>query len=251
MPKIYEVIANDLRTQINTGELRPGDRLPSAADLRAQYGGARATIRRAIDELVAERLVTSTQGRAPIVRERPKLALRQTGATYRNRQATGKSNFNAEVEAQGRRPRQKILDVLEVPAADDIAHLLGVEPGSNVLLRRRLFLIDDEPAQLVDGYYDPELVSGTRIAEARPIRGGVQGVIEDPEGPIRRRVVQFVEEIDIRMPNPHEKQSLDIPVGVPLARVLRTAYDTVGLPVEVLDSRIPADRHTFRYEIAV
>ena len=48
-----------------------------------------------------------------------------------------------------------------------------------------------------------------------------------------------------------EIDMLDIPSGVPVAKVTRTAYDSAGDALEVQESVIPCDRHTFRYVIDV
>ncbi|WP_129306580.1 GntR family transcriptional regulator [Streptomyces sp. L2] len=47
----YEQIMTDLLEQIRRGELPPGTRLPSEADLADKYGVARGTVRRAVREL--------------------------------------------------------------------------------------------------------------------------------------------------------------------------------------------------------
>jgi GntR family transcriptional regulator len=247
----FRRVADELRTEILRGDLQPGAKLPSEHQLAERFSVTRATVRKGIALLKAEGLVIAHQGKGAFVRERPHVNLRQTGANYRRNRNTGVSNFNAEAAAQGQRAKQVILEVDEVPAPGEVSSRLGVEPGELVVVRRRLFTIDDSPMQLVDGYYEAPLARGTRIAEARPIRGGVNAVIEDPEGPIGRRIVQFIEDIDIRMPTPVEKERLEIPPGVPLARVIRTAYDASGAPLEVLDSLIPCDRHIFRYVIDV
>lgn len=247
----FKRVANELRAEILRGDLPPGAKLPSENVLKDRFGVTRVTVRKGIAVLRSEGLVTSHQGKGAFVRERPHVKMLQTGSVYRERRATGVSNYNAEAAAQGQKAKQHIREVVEVPAPDDVASLLGLAPGAPVLLRRRLFTVDGTPMQTCDGYYEPELVAGTPIAEPRPIRGGVHSVIEDPDGPIGRRIVQFVEDIDVRMPYPHEVQQLDIPAGVPLARVLRTAYDPSGKALEVLDSRVPCDRHTFRYVIDV
>lgn len=64
-------------------------------------------------------------------------------------------------------------------------------------------------------------------------------------------MTQFVEDLDIRMPTPGESTTLNIPPGVPVVRVLRTAYDNHGTAIEVLDSILPADRYLFRYVIDI
>ena len=51
-------IAERLRLRIQSGELRPGDLLPTAADLATRHGVHAKTVRRATDQLRAEGLVT-------------------------------------------------------------------------------------------------------------------------------------------------------------------------------------------------
>ncbi|MFG3577002.1 winged helix-turn-helix domain-containing protein [Micromonospora chersina] len=65
----YERIANDIRTQIRTGELKPGDKLPSISELCAQYGVSTQVIRSAMLILRAEGLVEGHQGRGVYVRD--------------------------------------------------------------------------------------------------------------------------------------------------------------------------------------
>lgn len=247
----FKRVANELRTEILRGDLAPGAKLPSENTLAERFGVTRVTVRKGIALLRSEGLVITHQGKGAFVRERPNVSLRQTGTNYRERRATGVSNYNAEAAAQGQRARQVIREVAETPAGEEVASRLGVEAGTPVLARRRLFTVDGSPMQLVDGYYDFDLVAGTPIAEPRLIRGGVNAVLEDPTGPIRRRIVQFVEDLDVRMPTPDETEQLEIPSGVPIARVIRTAYDSSGKALEVLVSLVPCDRHVFRYVIDV
>lgn len=64
----YRRIAADLRTLIETGELRPGDALPSEAALVERYGVARGTARHALAELEGAGLVESIHGKGRFVR---------------------------------------------------------------------------------------------------------------------------------------------------------------------------------------
>jgi GntR family transcriptional regulator len=247
----FKRVANELRAEILRGDLAPGDKLLSENELAARFAVTRATVRKGIALLRMEGLVTTQQGKGAFVRERPHVKMLQVGSIYRERRATGVSNYNAEAAAQGQQAKQTITEVSEVPAPKEIAKRLEVEVGELVVVRRRLATVDDSPMQLMDGYYERDLVAGTSITEPRPIKGGANAVIEDPDGPIGRRIVQFVEDLDIRMPQPFEAEQLDIPAGVPIARILRTAYDSSGKALEVLDSRVPTDRHVFRYVIDV
>ncbi|WP_405615279.1 GntR family transcriptional regulator [Streptomyces sp. NBC_01508] len=248
---LYRKIADDLRASILSGELPPGEKLRSENELKDQYGTTRVTVRKALALLKADGLLVSEQGKGVFVRPRPNVQMLTTGANFRERRKTGVSNFNAEAVAQGLRPEQRILSVETVPAPAEIASRLEVAADTAVIVRRRAFFVNDEPMQLVDGYYPAELFSGTALEDPRRIRGGVSRLIEDPDGPVKQRITRFVEELDIRMPTPAETEALKIPPGVPLARVFRAAHVTVGRVVEVLDSRIPCDRHGFRYVIDV
>jgi GntR family transcriptional regulator len=247
----YERVANELRAEILRGDLAPGVKLPSENELKDRYGVMRTTIRKSIALLRMEGLVTSYQGKGSFVRERPHVSMRQTGSIYRARRSTGESNYNAEAKAQGQRPEQVLREVVETGAPEKVADRFGIEPGAPVIVRRLLCTVDEQPMLLCDSYYERSLAAGTPLAEGKRIKGGANSFIEDPEGPVGRRIVQFIEDLDVRMPYPHETELLDIPTGVPVARVMRTAYDSAGDVLEVLDSIVPCDRHTFRYVIDV
>ena len=60
-----------LLSQIGSGELRPGDRLPTERELSEAFGSGRATIRRTLDALEAEGLLTREVGRGTFVRAVP------------------------------------------------------------------------------------------------------------------------------------------------------------------------------------
>jgi Bacterial regulatory proteins, gntR family len=59
---IYRTIAEDLRRQIEAGELRPGQQLLTENELRDYYGASRNTIRDAIKWLVTRGLVETRPG---------------------------------------------------------------------------------------------------------------------------------------------------------------------------------------------
>ena len=65
----YKTIAAALRQRIALGEFEPGTLLPSEAELSAEYGVSRNTLRRALTELEAERLITVLPGRGRAVAE--------------------------------------------------------------------------------------------------------------------------------------------------------------------------------------
>jgi GntR family transcriptional regulator len=247
----YQDIVDELRASILDGQLAAGERLPSENELAERYGTSRPTVRRAIALLKAEGLVNTEQGRGAFVRPKPHVRLLLSGEAFRRHRRAGVSGFNAQVEEQGQRPEQRLLEVGWTAAPREVALRLDVDEDARVLVRRRLFVVNDEPVALCDSYYPAGLAEGTRIAERERIAGGVYGLIEDPSGPIRRRLRRSVDDVVCRMPTPDEVAVLQLAPGVPVVRTLRTVYDSDGATVEVQDTVAAADKHQFRYEVAM
>ena len=69
MPHIadYHRIADDIRARITSGELRPGDQLPSIAELRRQYGVSSTPVKNALLVLQTEGHTEGRQGRGVFV----------------------------------------------------------------------------------------------------------------------------------------------------------------------------------------
>ncbi|MFC9791352.1 GntR family transcriptional regulator [Streptomyces sp. NPDC057695] len=68
MPTLRDTIAEDLRTQIATGDLKPGGRLPSEPKLATHYKVSTPTIRQALALLQAEGLIEKAHGKGNFVR---------------------------------------------------------------------------------------------------------------------------------------------------------------------------------------
>lgn len=60
---IYIQLADELRNAINSGEIKPGDKLPSESEMQKKYGVARLTVREALSVLVNEGLLEKMHGK--------------------------------------------------------------------------------------------------------------------------------------------------------------------------------------------
>ena len=58
----YQRVASWLRSEIESGRLRPGDQVPSANQLAAQFSVSRNTALRALKVLKDDRLIVTQQG---------------------------------------------------------------------------------------------------------------------------------------------------------------------------------------------
>ena len=63
----YHQIADALRSRITTGDPAPGQALPSEAALGQEFSVSRTTVRRALAELEAERLIKALPGMGRVV----------------------------------------------------------------------------------------------------------------------------------------------------------------------------------------
>ena len=73
LPK-YRQILDDLRRHIQSGRHRPGDRLPSEAELGNEYSVSRLTIQRVLKELQIEHLIERRAGSGTYVRKKMEVA---------------------------------------------------------------------------------------------------------------------------------------------------------------------------------
>jgi GntR family transcriptional regulator len=64
-------VAADIEADIDAGKLAPDTRLPSEAELSKQYGVARVTVRRAIEQLRGRGKVVTVHGRGTYVAQNP------------------------------------------------------------------------------------------------------------------------------------------------------------------------------------
>jgi DNA-binding GntR family transcriptional regulator len=141
----YYQLANILRHQIATGVLRPGDRLPSEAQLCEQYGISPMTARRALTILLDEGLVTAARGRGTFVKP-----LVLSTATF---------GLDALEELFSREHTSvRFLSVKTMPATAHISGKLGIPPDEKVIYIRRLLLRGGDPVAYHREYliFDPE-----------------------------------------------------------------------------------------------
>lgn len=245
MPQPWQLVADALRHAIADETYRSGDRLPSEHQLAEAHGVSRPTVRRALQELRLRGLIETQQGRGAFVRAQPAVVITLSAQNYRRHQETGQSGFAAQVREQGYTPRQEVLGVSTVPAPQAIAQRLGIEVDDDVVLRRLRFFVDDEPVQLVKLYYEPHVVTGTRIERPIAIPGGTHSELLL----IGVQVTRFSEEfMGARLPHPEEQEALRLPSGVPVIRNVRTAY-AIDRPVEVLDATSHGEMVSHRFDV--
>jgi GntR family transcriptional regulator len=120
---------------------------------------------------------------------------------------------------------------------------------ARVVVRRRLSVVNGKPVALCDSYYSPDVAEGRPPAEPERIIGGADGLIEDPDGPIARRLKRSFDDLECRTPTPEKVEGLKTGPGVAAVGAHRTFYDVQDRAVAGQDTVAAADTHRFRYEV--
>jgi len=242
---VYKQIADHLREAISRGRLREGDQLPSEAQLLGHYGVARMTIRSALRVLQAEGLITAEHGRGVYVRARPPVRRLASDRFAQRHRKEGKAAFIAESEQVAAAPAVDMIQVSEAVPPADVADRLGVGDDERVVVRSRRYLLDGRPVETAISYIPTDLARGTPITDPNPGPGGIYARLEEQGHTLDR----FNEEVSARMPTPEEVRLLALPPGVPVFRLVRTAYSINGRAVEVCDTIMAADAYLLAYDL--
>lgn len=239
MAVTHRELAARLREAIAEGRYRPGDTLPRLEAIADEHGVAYQTVRAAIRLLRSEGLVESVRRRGTVVLDRERRRVNRGNLVTRDpargyvMPAASRSNEPWQVHGQPHR------DVLPIPTRP--AELLDVEPGTEVLRRRRVTSPKDEaPFQLVDTWIPGDVVADApRVAEAETGPGGYLDRLEDAgHGPL-----SWTEHLRVRMPTPEEAREVRISTAMPVMEIARVGTSaTTTTPVEVTICVIPADR---------
>lgn len=242
-------IADQLRTQIETGELAPGARLPSERDLANQYGTARNTAREAVRLLSDSGLVTSEQGRGSFVRPTATLIRLGNDRYSPKYRESGLSPFLLEAAKQGKTGRFEVLSIDRMQPPPEVAERLNISPKTKSVLRREnVFYADEDPVYRVTTWIPWTIARGTGLLQDEvPHQYGIHGVFED-QGHTMTRIR---EEVSARMPRPDETRRLGLHQGVPVIDVLHTSIDQDAEPYELTRFVMRADMTGLLYDTPV
>ncbi|MET7731592.1 GntR family transcriptional regulator [Streptomyces sp. NPDC005402] len=240
----YLQIADDIRQRILDGDLQAGDKLPTEADLMAEYGVSRIVIRNGVQALVSEGLVTTLRGKGMFVREQKPVRKRISGDLYGKRPVA--SPMKRQTEAEGRRSEWE-YQTRVTTATKVVAERLDIEAGAEVVRTTYRFFADDEPVMLSTSYEPRALTAGSPVEQ--PEGGPITGVVPRMDS-IGQHITEVTEDVTARAPRPYETDQLQMAPGVPVIVITRT-YRVGDLPVETCDIVVAADRYTLSYTIPI
>jgi GntR family transcriptional regulator len=242
---MYQQIAEDLRTQIESGTLAPGAQLPTELELRDRYASSRNTIRDAIKRLTSQGLVETRPGQGTFVtRMIDPFVTTLTGDPGSGGGGAEGATYLSEVSESHRRPERSTPKVeIQVPSAE-VSRRLRVPPKSQVVSRHESRYIDDIPWSLQTSFYLMEFITrgATRLLMAEDIEEGAVNYLATTVGV---KQVGYRDWITARVPDATEQSFFGLAHDATVFEVFRTGFDQGGTPLRVTVTVWPSDRNQF------
>lgn len=242
---VYEQVAVALKRDIASGELSPGDQLPSYQALHERFGVSVTTAQRALRLLKDEGLIEGRVGEGTFVRQKRQLFAHSS--SYVAPTESGKWAWGEEAAAQGMTGTQRMREVREVPAPEEVADRLNVTTGDPVVLRARVMLLDGDPVELVDSYYPIDIARDTPLAKQGRLKGGSPAALVAAG----HGAVEYDEKVKGGPARLEEARALGVPVGTTVLRLARTLFDADGRAVEACFMVLNAERIELSYRLPV
>jgi GntR family transcriptional regulator len=244
---MYRQIAEDLRTQIESGELQRGHQLPTEIELRERYNASRNTVRDAIKWLITLSLVETRPGQGTFVVEKIDPFVTTLSEDPHTGLGGGEgTSYLSEMSVRNRTPTLSPIRVEIHAAADDIAAGLGIPSGTEVICRHERRFIDGTPFSMRASFYPMEFADrgAERLRSVRSIEEGTTAYLAET---LRIRQVGYRDWITMRAPDAAEAEFFMLPHDgcVPIFEIFRTAFDANGRPMRLTITVYPADRNQF------
>lgn len=227
---LYEQLKLSLSKKIEEHVLQEGERLPSEAELCAEFDVSRITVRRAVDELVEEGVLERRQGKGTFVAS--------------SRMSVQVMPMNEVVQGfytrDTGRKQTHVISKKEYVANQHEREALALQEGDAVYVFTRQMMVDGNicmldrstfPAGRFPGLFDrvTDNVSTYRLLEQE------YGVV----------MYCVHKEISHTYASAEQAKWLDCAVGTPLFRMYKVVRDPQGVPIHMSSSYMKADSVIF------
>ena len=231
----YLQLKDLLQQRIGQGEWRPGDLIPSEADLCKSFGVSRTVVRQALQDLTYQGLIVRQKGKGTFVAQ-PKITSR--GLVH------SLEGFYQDMAERGVRLVNQVLEQTLVPADSDVAANLGIERLAPVVKLVRLRFVEGEPIVLVTSFLPYERCR--QLIQADLQKRSLYAFLDEECGLKIGRGSRSIEAISAGEP---EAKLLKLKVGAPLIRLKSVSYTSDGAALEYFDALFRGDRSRFEVEI--
>lgn len=240
LPKYHQIYLV-LREQLQEGQFAKG--LPGEHALMAHFGVARVTVRRALELLSNEGLISREPGRGtrPVTPTLGDSEVQRTDAHANRAHLTG---LLENLVSMGLRTSVKVLDVGMVTASSSVASALQIAVGDSVQKAVRVRSTSEGPLSHITTYVPATIARrfGRRELARKPIL-----VLLEESGVNVGRAHQT---ISARLADAVVAQHLDVAVGSALLAVRRLIYDDQERPVQWLHGLYRPDRYEYEMQLS-
>lgn len=148
----YEIIAEDLRQKIRSGELEKNSALPFEYELCKEYNCSKQTMKKALEQLVFEGLIYRQRGKGTFVKSSFELDSYEKAESYLNGQtrSIGKNDTITN---------QIILFEVVNPAAE-VAEILNISTENFVYHFKKLRVVSNEKSVIIESFVPITTIPG-------------------------------------------------------------------------------------------
>jgi GntR family transcriptional regulator len=221
---LYLQLADAIRKRIAVGAIRTGDALPSERELSQSTGISRVTVRKGIDALFREGMLTRRHGSGTYIAPR----IEQPASLL--------AGFSADMASRGKVPGSRLVaHKVGAPTPEEaLALALGV--GASVRRLSRVRTADGEPLAI-----ERATVPVALLPDYAPDQTSLYAALE-ARG---HRPVRGLQRLQASLASAEEAGLLDVPVGAAILRIERRSFLANGTPVEFTRSAYRGDRYDF------
>ena len=235
LPKYHQVYLV-LKERLREGDFTDG--LPGELALMKRFDVSRVTVRKALELLAAEGLVTRQAGRGTHPTDN-----RQGLASAEARRA-GRTGLLDNLVSISLGTRIKVLDLETVKASSVVAEALELTVGAPVQKAIRVRSTKHGPLSHITTYVPADLAAhfGRRELGREPIL-----VLLEKSG---LRLGRAQQHISARLADADTARALDVPVGSALLAVRRLVYDQNDKPIQWLHGLYRPDRYEYEMKLS-
>lgn len=227
---LYKGIKRLLTEELATGVRRAGEVLPSESKLALRFGVSIGTVRRAIDELVAERIVVRRQGRGTFV------------ASHDTRGQLFHFFHIVPQTGERRYPQTELLAFVRGRATSREATQLRIAPGEPVFRIRNLLRLEGRAVML-----DDLVLARARFPDltARIFSGRRNTIYHLYQTRYGINVLRTSERLRATLASTEVARVLGVARGSPLLEINRVALTYHDEPVEMRRSLVDTGQHEY------
>ncbi|CAM3575686.1 GntR family transcriptional regulator [Nocardioides zeicaulis] len=223
-PRPKHAQLSDVLAELALRDLGPDVAIPSERELMTTYDVSRATVRKAIDNLVTGGLLTRIQGKGTFV-ARPRIESRLHLAS-----------FSQDMRRRGLTPSTRLLRVDEERPPTEVARSLRLGANGTAWRIDRIRLADDQPMAIEQGWYPTDRLPDL---DAEDLSGSLYTLFAD-------RYDLVIDSAEQTLWGESAEGStarrLEAPLHTPLL-VFRRTSTAAGRPLEHVVSRYRGDRY--------